>query len=473
MSRSPSNARKFAHTVLQTIYRSQAFADDVFDAAIKDVVLSEPDRALAFELVYGVLRHAITLDWRLDHLSRKPMARLPLNVATILRVAAYQLLFLDRIPESAAVNEAVNLIRKQPGHDWRGLVNAILRNLIRQQAPSLPDIDGNPVQGLSIRYACPLWMVERWITAFGFAHAEELCRKTLEIPPMTLRTNTLRSTRKELLNRLTAEGFSAQATPVSPLGVTLEKCGNPGRLSVVQEGLCYVEDEAAQLIPPLLDPQPGDRILDACAAPGGKTTHLAQLMQNQGTIIAIDRKGDRLLRLIANCERFGISIVQSHECDMTDLLRITPEEVADRPTLHRPFLIEPFDRIVVDAPCSGLGILRRHPEGKMFKQFVTIKQSHHIQKQILHSLCTLLRPGGTIVYSACSIEPEETTEVISAFCQEHPDFQREAVTPWVPPSGHSLVTDEGYLCTAIQSFTMDAFFACRLRKSETQCQALL
>lgn len=468
MSPSPSNARKFAHKVLQTIYRSQAFADDVFDTAIKDVVLSEPDRALAFELVYGVLRHAITLDWRLDHLSRKPMARLPLNVATILRVAAYQLLFLDRIPDSAAVNEAVKLIQSQPGHNWGGLVNAILRNLIRQPAPSLLDGDVDLVQGLSIRYACAAWMVKRWITSFGIAQAETLCRKTLEIPPMTLRTNTLRSTRKELLDRLETEGFSAQETPVSPLGVILEKCGNPGHLSVVQEGLCYIEDEAAQLIPPLLDPQPGDRILDACAAPGGKTTHLAQLMQNQGTIIAIDRQGDRLHRLIANCERFGISIVQAHECDITELPRNTPEEVVELPTSRRPFLIEPFDRILVDAPCSGLGILRRHPEGKMLKQFSTIEHSHHMQRQILDHVCTLLRPGGTIVYSACSIEPEETTEVISAFCQEHPDFQREPVTPWVPPTGHSLVTDEGHLCTAIQSSTMDAFFACRLRKSETQ-----
>jgi 16S rRNA (cytosine967-C5)-methyltransferase len=289
----------------------------------------------------------------------------------------------------------------------------------------------------------------------------------LEIPPLTLRTNSLRSTRKELLDRLAADGFSAQETPVSPLGVTLEKCGNPGHLSVIQEGLCYVEDEAAQLIPSLLDPQPGDRILDACAAPGGKTTHLAQLMQNQGTIIALDRHGDRLLRLMANCKRFGISIVQTHECDMTDLLKI-PSEVAALPTAHRSFLIEPFDRILVDAPCSGLGILRRHPEGKMLKQLSTIEQSHDIQRQILDRVCTLLRPGGTIVYSACSIEPEETTEVISAFCQEHPEFQPVPVTPWVPPTGLSLVTDEGHLCTGFQSFTMDAFFACRLRKSETQ-----
>ena len=454
--------------MLQTIFRTQAFADDVFDATIKDVVLSSPDRALAFELVYGVLRHAITLDWRLDHLSRKPMARLPLNVATILRVAAYQLLYLDRVPDSAAVNEAVKLIRKQPGHDWGGLVNAILRNLIREPAPPLPDSTVAPIEALSLTYACPTWMVERWIKAFGIDQAEILCRKTLEIPPMTLRTNTLRCSRKQLLDRLEAEGIAAQETSVGPEGVMLEKCGNPGQLSVIQDGWCYIEDEAAQLIPPLLDPQPGEHVLDACAAPGGKTSHLAQLMQNQGTIIALDRQPERLLRLKANCKRLGIRIVQTHECDVVTNWPIAQSGKANKPFSSSHFLAQPFDRILVDAPCSGLGVLRRNPEGKMLKQFSTIEQSHAIQRQILDRVCHLLRPGGILVYSACSIEPEETTEVISAFCQKHPDFQPEPVTPWVPTTGLSLVTDYGHLYTAFQSFTMDGFFACRLLKRSDQ-----
>ena len=468
MPPSPSSPRKFACKVLQTIFQTQTFADDVFNAAIKDVALSDQDRALAFELVYGVLRHAVTLDWRLDQISRKPIARLPLNVATTLRVAAYQLLYLDRIPESAAVNEAVKLIRKQPGHDWGGLVNAILRNLIRQPAPSLPDSTVAPIEALSLNYACPVWMVERWIKAFGKDHAEVMCRKTLEIPPLTLRTNTLCYTRKKLLDRLEAEGIPARKTSVSPEGVTLEKCGNPGQLTVVQDGSCYIEDEAAQLIPPLLDPQPGERVLDACAAPGGKTTHLAQLMQNQGTIIALDRQHVRLHQLTANCERLGIRLVQTHECDIVNEWPKTKANAADAIFSGSHFLAQPFDRILVDAPCSGLGVLRRHPEGKMLKQFSTIEQSSIIQRQILDHVSHLLRPGGILVYSACSIEPEETTEVLSAFCQQHPDFQPESVTPWVPTAGLSLVTDHGHLCTAFQSFTMDGFFACRLKKSDTR-----
>ncbi|MGD9852057.1 MAG: 16S rRNA (cytosine(967)-C(5))-methyltransferase RsmB [Nitrospirales bacterium] len=462
----PPTARKIAWKVLQTIYRNQAFADDAFDAIVlKEISLSSQDRALAFELVYGVLRHAFTLDWRLDQLSRKPMARLPLNVATTLRVAAYQLLYLDRIPESAAVNEAVKLIRSQPGHDWGGLVNAILRNLIRQPPPPLPHTGTEPVQALSLQYSCPTWMVERWIKAFGLDHAREICRQTLDIPPVTLRTNTLRCTRQTLLDRLQAEGMTAHATIVSPLGIALEKCGNPGALAVVQEGWCYIEDEAAQLIPPLLHPQPGERILDACAAPGGKTTHLAQLMGNHGCVIALDRQQERLDRLNANCRRLGVGIVQAHPCDV----------ILDKPQIHEnvyrphsvppPIFEKPFDRILVDAPCSGLGTLRRHPEGKLWKDPTIIYQSRVTQSQILDRVSNLLRPGGILVYSACSVEPEETTGVVSDFCHHHPEFRQESLATWVPAGGHDLLNHTGQLWTAGNLHNMDGFFACRFIKN--------
>ncbi|MEO8326448.1 MAG: 16S rRNA (cytosine(967)-C(5))-methyltransferase RsmB [Nitrospirota bacterium] len=461
------SARKIAAATLQAIERSRGFSDDVFDHITKDLVVSERDRHLAFELVYGVLRHYITLDWRLDQVSRKPMVRLPLTVATTLRVAAYQLLYLDRIPASAAVNEAVQLIRKQPGHNWSGFVNAVLRNLLRQPVPPMPDPAVDATQALSIRYACPPWLVERWRQSFGLTQAEHLCQQSLGIPPLTIRTNSLRCSRSDLLARLQSEGILAQETTVSPVGLTLDKCGNPGQLSVLKDGWCYVEDEAAQLIPLLLDPQPGDRVLDACAAPGGKTTHLAQLMKNQGTIVALDRHQGRLDRLVSNCARLGISIVHPVHFD------IGPSSAQDEtndssPTLPQvpAMLAEPFDRILVDAPCSALGILRRHPEGKLIKALSTIQHAQALQREILNRVRDLLRPGGILVYSACSVEPEETTEIISDFCQEHPEFYQESVTPWVPVAGQSLITDPGHLCTAFQTLNMDGFFACRLKKSE-------
>lgn len=464
MADPPITARKLAGRVLHRIYRTLTFADDAIEAAFKEATLPDQDRALAFELVFGALRHAITLDWRLDHISRKSMARLPLDVATTLRVAAYQLLYLNRIPESAAVNEAVKSVRTRAGHDWGGLVNAVLRNLIRQPAPPFPDPSTDPVGSLSLRYACPSWMVERWLRSFGTANAEAICQKTLETPPVTLRTNTLRCTREELLSRLQTEGVLAHPTPVSPVGVTLGKTGRPGRLPVVGDGWCYIEDEAAQLIPPLLDPHPGHRVLDVCAAPGGKTTHLAQLMGNQGTIVALDRQSDRLTRLVANCRRLGVSIVQARLCDaLTDLPGIETGGSLE-PNSLLALLGEPFDRILVDTPCSGLGVLRRHPEGKITKAPSSIEQNRRIQARILDAVSNLLRPGGILVYSACSIETEESTEVIIDFCRRHPEFHQESLVPWIPDKGHGLLNQEGQLFTAWNSLNMDGFFACRLVK---------
>jgi 16S rRNA (cytosine967-C5)-methyltransferase len=253
---------------------------------------------------------------------------------------------------------------------------------------------------------------------------------------------------------------------VSPVGLTLDKCGNPGQLPALKDGWCYVEDEAAQLIPFLLDPQPGDRVLDACAAPGGKTTHLGQLMKNQGNIVALDRHQGRLDRLASNCARLGISIVQPFHYDLT--VHSGASRANRSSKTHRALpamLAQPFDRILVDAPCSALGILRRHPEGKLLKAPSNIPQAQALQHRILDQVCDLLRPGGILVYSVCSIEPEETTEILSGFCQQHPEFHPEPVTPLVPASGQSLITDHGHLCTAFQSFNMDGFFACRLKKS--------
>ncbi len=460
------SARRIAAAALQTIERTRGFSDDVFDDITKDLAVSERDRHLAFELVFGVLRHYLTLDWRLDQVSRKPMVRLPLTVATTLRVAAYQLLYLDRIPASAAVNEAVQLIRKQPGHNWSGFVNAVLRNLLRQPPPPVHEPAVDATTSLSIRYACPPWMVERWLQSFGFHRAELLCQQTLGIPPLTIRANSLRCSRSALLARLLSEGILAQETAVSPVGLTLDKCGNPGQLSALKDGWCYVEDEAAQLIPRLLDPQPGDRILDACAAPGGKTTHLGQLMKDQGNIVALDRHQERLDLVASNCARLGISIVQPCHYDLTEYSDSGQANQSSK--IHRTLpamLSQSFDRILVDAPCSALGILRRHPEGKLLKTPLNIRQAQALQHRILDQVCDLLRPKGILVYSACSIEPEETTEILSGFCQQHPEFHPEPVTPWVPAAGQTLITDHGHLCTAFQSFNMDGFFAARLKKS--------
>ena len=411
------------------------------------------------ELTMGVLRQRALLDWRLDFVSDRPVHRLPLVVQMVLRLGAYQLLCLDKVPPSAAVNESVKLAQSSHhrlGRNWSGFINAVLRALLRQPAPAWPSPEEHPVSALAVRYSCPAWLVARWLDRLGYSMAERLCASTNQIPPMTLRTNRLRITRDRLLLQLREAGVQAQETLVSPVGVQLEKCGSVTELPGFQEGNFYIEDEAAQLVPLLLDPRPGERVLDACAAPGGKTTHLASLMQNQGEIVGLDVNPRRLELVRENCHRLGVSIVHT---SVGDVRRFTSVAEA-RKTLGA----SAFDRILLDAPCSGLGVLRRHPEGKWHKQAASLRQHHQLQYELLTAVSPYLRPGGCLVYSTCSTEPEENEQVIERFCQTQTDFVRDSLAPWLPPAGLSFLTNQGDFSTVGHLHSMDGFYAARLRR---------
>ena len=452
-ARHPAPSRLLALQTLVTVERQGCFADEAFARFAAPANLSHEDQALAFELVYGVLRHRATLDWQLNAVASRPVHRLPAVVAAILRLGAYQMRYLDRIPVSAAVNESVKLAKGIKGRDWSGVVNGILRNLDRTEV-EWPDMAHDPVNGLSVTYSCPNWLTQRWIDRWGLETAEAMCRHTLTIPPLTLRTNTLRCSREQLEARLGEEGYAVSRTSVSPEGLILEKCGSLQALPVLQEGWCYVEDEAAQLVPLLLDAIPGQRVLDACAAPGGKCSHIAALMQNQGEIVAMDPEPRRLKRLESNLRTLGITCVETVE--------IAHE--ADRDTSWFADQ-EGFDRILVDAPCSGLGVLRRHPEAKWQKTSTQLDWHGERQSGILERVAPYLRQGGVLVYSACSTEPEETTQVVSRFCQDHPEFCRESSARWLPPHAHSLTNPDGDFLTSSFRYNMDGFFAARLRRT--------
>ena len=450
--RQAAPSRLLALQTLMAVERETCFAEDAFARFAARAKLSHEDQALAFELVYGVLRHRATLDWQLNAVATRPLHRLPAVVAAILRLGAYQMRYLDRIPVSAAVNEAVKLAKGVKGRDWSGVANGILRNLDRTEV-EWPDMAHDPVNGLSVRYSCPNWLTRRWIDRCGLETAEAMCRHTLTIPPLTLRTNTLRCSREQLEARLGEEGYAVSRTSVSPQGLILEKCGSLQALSVLQEGWCYVEDEAAQLVPLLLDVKPGQRVLDACAAPGGKCSHIAALMQNKGEIVGTDPEPRRLKRLESNLQTLGITCVEtveiSHETDR-DTSWFSDQQG--------------FDRILVDAPCSGLGVLRRHPEAKWQKTSAQLDRHGERQSGILERVAPYLRPGGVLVYSACSTEPEETTQVVSRFCQDHPEFCREPSARWLPPHAHSLTNPNGDFLTSGFRYNMDGFFAARLRR---------
>lgn len=419
---------------------------------------------MAVELAYGVLRRLSTLDWRLQPVADKALPRLPIVVQMILRLGAYQCLFLDRIPASAAVDESVRLAklyRHTLKRDWSGFVNAVLRSLLREPAPPLPESDREPAKALAIRHAVPEWLAARWTERLGISAAAWLCERSSTVPPVSLRANRLKTTQEDLLQRFTQEGLGAKPSSVSPVGVILQDAGTIPSLPGFEEGTFYVEDEAAQLIPPLLDPRPGDAVLDACAAPGGKTTHLAELMQNRGTITAVDRKEVRLGQLKKNCMRLGISIVDTIAGDVRQLSRGLLDGKHAKDGKH-PI----FDRILVDAPCSGLGVLRRHPEAKWRKEPEAFLRHQALQLQLLDAVAPCLRPGGVLVYSTCSTECEENEDVVDQFCRTHAGFRRESVSPWLPVAARRFLTEQGDLSTRDNRESMDGFYAARLKKDE-------
>ena len=463
------SARTIALSLLVESVKSEEGVDVLLDRALARCSFDSRERALTVELTYGVLRRLATIDWRLEPVLDKPLLRLPVAVQMLLRLGAYQLLFLDRIPQSAAVNESVNLARAfagTVGRDWSGFVNAVLRGFLRHPPEPWPSMDHDPAQALAVRYSVPGWLSRRWVERLGLATAKAACEGVSVAPPMTLRVNQLITTREALLEKLTQAGIAAKPTSISPFGIALDEGSLVPSLPGFQEGAFYVEDEAAQLIPPLLDPQPGDIVLDACAAPGGKSTHLADLMHNKGTIYAVDRKGARLDLLRSNCRRLGVQIVVPVVGDIRQPLEWVPMiETAGSPSVKKARVGEPsVDRILVDAPCSGLGVLRRHPEAKWRKGEQTLARHQALQSQILEAVAPCLRPGGVLVYSTCSTEPEENEDVIERFCRAHVEFQRESVVPWLPPAAQGFVTEQGTLSTVGNRCSMDGFYAARLRK---------
>jgi 16S rRNA (cytosine967-C5)-methyltransferase len=298
------------------------------------------------------------------------------------------------------------------------------------------------------------------------ASAEVACEGVSVAPPLTLRVNQLITTRDALLDTFAQVSILAKPTSVSPFGIVLDEGGSVPLLPGFNEGAFYVEDEAAQLVPPLLDPQPGDIVLDACAAPGGKSTHLAALMHNEGIIYAVDRKETRLDVMRSNCRRLGVQIVLPIVGDIRQPLEWVPMiETVRPPSVKKASAGEPsIDRILVDAPCSGLGVLRRHPDAKWQIGEQALPRHQALQCQILEAVVPRLRPGGVLVYSTCSTEPEENEEVIERFCRAHAEFKRESIVPWLPPTAQGFVTEHGALSTVGNQFSMDGFYAARLRK---------
>ena len=412
--------------------------------------LTSLDRSFLTELTYGVIRWREKLDWVIRQFSKILFEKIELETLNILRLGLYQILFLTRTPSSAAVNESVELAKRHRGKGGAGFVNAILRSAIRQNNEiRYPDMSKDPTLHISVIQSHPLWLTQRWVKEVGVEETIRVCTFNNQISSLTLRTNTLKINRKDLIEKLKEQDLKAFPATYSEEGIVVKNPPPTSELPLIKEGLYIIQDEASQLVTAMMDPKPGERILDACAAPGGKTTHMAQKMENQGEIYALDVGKGKLDLIEEMCQRLGIKMVKTTQADAAQSLPI-PQGLK-------------FDRILADVPCSGFGTLRRNPDLKWRRGAEDIKRLSKLQLSILKNLAVYVKEGGVLIYSTCTVFHEENEDVVERFLGGNPEFQLDRMDKVLPEKFHSFVQNR-YFKTFPPKDEMDGFFVARMIK---------
>ncbi len=425
-----------------------AFADAELGRRSARARLAARDQALAARLVYGTLAWQGYLDHLLAALGR-PAAALDPPLRTLIRLALFQLSQLSRVPDFAAVDTAVELSKTFRRGAASGLVNALLRRYLRERDRiAFPSRDGDLAGHLAAVQSHPCWLVERWLNELGQDDTEKLLAADNQPAPTVLRVNGIRGTRAALLAELDRAGIHARPGTAAPDAIVLANGADPASLAGYAEGLFSAQGEASQLVALLVDPQRSERILDACAAPGGKATYLAERMNNDGVVIALDINAVGLDHLVRGARRLGLDCIHTAVGDAAD-----PDVTAG----------QVFDRVVLDAPCSGLGTLRQHPEIRWRRTPETLAESAAGQSRLLRGLAERVRPGGVLVYATCTIARIENEDVVSGFLRERPDFGIDAPSS-LPAAVVPFVDSAGVLRTWPHRDCLDGFFAVRLKR---------
>ena len=451
---SGSPARRVAFETLWRVERHKAYADRIFDLLLKKRSdIKKVDRALAQGIIFGTLRRQGTLDDIIAEVARRPIGKIDLMILIVLRIGAYQLLFLSKIPQSAAVNEAVILAKSLGKSHAAGFVNGVLRQIARNKDRlATSDPKDRSKSGLVRRLSHPLWLIHKWTEQFGETEAQELCLADNTIPPLTIRTNTLKIDMDRLRDHLLEESVQSESAVFAPEGLRITGLPSSIRtLDCFRRGEFHVQDEASQLMAHWLDVSPDHRVLDACSAPGGKTATLAQLMGNRGEVLAADSNLKRLENVKELCKRMGITNVR---CICEDM-RNPPRELRDS-----------FDRILLDAPCSGLGVLRRNPETKWRRTFRDVKRMSALQGELLRGVWPLLKPGGILLYSVCTLTLEENGGVLYPFLESRPDARLLSSHEALPERARELIAQNGVFTSFPHKHGIDGFFGFRLKKAD-------
>ncbi len=431
--------------ILNRIERSDAYLDRLVDAEMRSTEMNELDKSLMNEIVTGVIRWRAKVDWVLTGFFHGNFTKAETNVRNALRVALYQILFLDKVPHSAAVNESVEFIKRLRGQKVADLVNAVLRNILRNiENIRYPDPNEDKIQHLAVVESHPQWLVKRWADRFGYDEARRLLAANNQRPDLTLRVNRLKIDFNYFLSRLEELQVQFSRSPLLDFFVRVRHMSGIGASEMFRQGFFVVQDESAGLVVQLLDPKPGERVLDLCAAPGGKTTFVGELMKNIGEIVAVDRYETRLNLVKSACQRLGVANAHFITGDAAELKT------------------QPADKVLVDAPCSALGVLSKKPDAKWKREAEDLDHLVLIQNAILSNAATLVKPGGVLVYSTCTTEPEENIDLARGFLSSHPEFAIENASQFVKPD---VVHPDGYIETFPHRNGTDGSFAIRLRKS--------
>ncbi len=440
-----ATARGTALQVLLACRTSGAWADASLKAQLEKNALSQADAALASRIVYGVMQNQLLLDYWLAPFCTQKLSHLQTPLPEILRIGAYQILFLEKVPDRAAVNESVELAKEAGRGKAAGLVNAVLRALSRNKQ-QLPRPEGDPVRRLSIAYSHPKWLVKRLLPLLGPEETERFLAANNAVAPLSVRVNPCRTDPEALLRELEAAGIQAQLHPWVPGSLELLGAGDVTRLPSFQAGDFFVQDAAASLVAAVAAPQPGSRVIDVCAAPGGKSFGLAAAMKDQGSITACDLHANKLRRVEAGAARLGFSCIETCCTDGR---------------VFRPEWAESADLVVADVPCSGLGVIRKKPDIR-YKKPDDLLMMPVIQSAILENAAAYVRPGGQLIYSTCTVLPEENEQVTDAFLAEHPDFSRENFELPAP-----VGAVPGQITLWPQRHGTDGFYICRMRRKDS------
>ena len=435
--------RELAMQVLQKVHVEGAYANVALAETLREIKLTERDRRFLTELVYGVTKAGETLDYMIGRYVADLRKAQP-AIRELLRLGFYQIFLMDRVPPSAACDTAVELAKKHGRRGADSFVNGVLRAALREpERAALPD--GRNAHALALRTWHPKWLVERWMRAYGYERTEELCRCNNTSAPLSVRVNTLRTNRPALMEQFTAAGAQVRASLYAPEGVVLDAHGALDELTPLRIGLAQVQDESSMLVAHVLAPEPGMTVIDACAAPGGKTTHIAQRMENRGRILAFDIYEEKIRRIERNAQRLGISIMEAQMCDAREIGAAYAGQA---------------DRVLVDAPCSGLGVLRRKPDARWKKSPEDVKTLPPLQRAILASAAEAVKKGGILVYSTCTMEECENAAIVANFLRTHTDFVLEETGGFLPVQK----TTEHMVQIMPETDGPDGFFIARMRR---------